>query len=399
MSEPDAVPLPRAGEVFFDVRGEARTMRLSWYADSAVAVFSIWHANRCTGTFRLPFADLDRMIATLQDGPPGQAGAGRRAGMPGYLDESGGYGPADGYLAGEYGAAEYGAGEYEAGAYGAGDYDAAGPGPAGYPAADYADVGYGSSGYPAQWPGEVGADGYGSGDYVVGAYGAEAYEGADYGTAEYVGAGYHGADYAPGGEYAGADYAADEYGPGDYGPGDYGPDEYPDYAADGYAADEFATGTYQSGADPTADGATDGIGYQSAAQSWAGGNGQSGFADQPGTAGLARPALEAVGRYGDVEPIGRLGEGRVGAGRHRGADLPADSGAESFAAESFGAESFAAEPGWDERNGDRADLPAVSGQWLPAPAAASRSGAEETAGGPDLTGIPSVPAGNTSARR
>ena len=69
MSEPDAVPLPREGEVFFDVRGEARTMRLSWYADSAVAVFSIWHQNRCTGTFRLPFADLPRMVETLQSGP------------------------------------------------------------------------------------------------------------------------------------------------------------------------------------------------------------------------------------------------------------------------------------------------------------------------------------------
>jgi hypothetical protein len=73
MSEPDAVPLPREGEVFFDVRGEARSMRLSWYADSQVAVFSIWQGNRCTGTFRLPFADLARMVQTLQSGPPAPA--------------------------------------------------------------------------------------------------------------------------------------------------------------------------------------------------------------------------------------------------------------------------------------------------------------------------------------
>jgi hypothetical protein len=70
MSEPDAVPLPREGEVFFDVRGEARSMRLSWYANSKVAVFSIWQGNRCTGTFRLPFVDLARMVQTLQSGPP-----------------------------------------------------------------------------------------------------------------------------------------------------------------------------------------------------------------------------------------------------------------------------------------------------------------------------------------
>jgi hypothetical protein len=73
MSEPDAVPLPREGEVFFDVRGEARSMRLSWYADSAVAVFSIWQGNRCTATFRLPFGDLARMVEALQSGPPAHA--------------------------------------------------------------------------------------------------------------------------------------------------------------------------------------------------------------------------------------------------------------------------------------------------------------------------------------
>src|SRR6184192_1593539 len=75
MSASDAAPLPRLGEVFFDVRGESRTMRLSWYADTGVAVFSIWQGSTCTGTFRLPIADLPRMIATLQQGPPGPAPA------------------------------------------------------------------------------------------------------------------------------------------------------------------------------------------------------------------------------------------------------------------------------------------------------------------------------------
>jgi hypothetical protein len=69
MSEPDAVPLPREGEVFFDVRGDARSLRLSWYADSRIAVFSIWQGDRCTGTFRLPFGELARMVQTLQSGP------------------------------------------------------------------------------------------------------------------------------------------------------------------------------------------------------------------------------------------------------------------------------------------------------------------------------------------
>ncbi len=69
MSASDAAPLPRLGEVFFDVRGESRSMRLSWYADTGVAVFSIWQGGTCTGTFRLPIADLPRMIEALQHGP------------------------------------------------------------------------------------------------------------------------------------------------------------------------------------------------------------------------------------------------------------------------------------------------------------------------------------------
>jgi hypothetical protein len=71
MSASDAAPLPRLGEVFFDVRGESRTMRLSWYADTGVAVFSIWQGGTCTGTFRLPIADLPRMVEALQRGPHG----------------------------------------------------------------------------------------------------------------------------------------------------------------------------------------------------------------------------------------------------------------------------------------------------------------------------------------
>src|SRR6266568_2895393 len=49
MSASDAAPLPRLGEVYFDVRGESRSMRLSWYADTGVAVFSIWQGGTGTG--------------------------------------------------------------------------------------------------------------------------------------------------------------------------------------------------------------------------------------------------------------------------------------------------------------------------------------------------------------
>jgi hypothetical protein len=68
MSASDAAPLPRLGEVFFDVRGSSRSMRLSWYANTGVSVFSIWQGGTCTGTFRLPVEELPRLIESLQRG-------------------------------------------------------------------------------------------------------------------------------------------------------------------------------------------------------------------------------------------------------------------------------------------------------------------------------------------
>jgi hypothetical protein len=89
MSASNAAPLPRLGEVFFDVRSAARSLRISWYADTGVAVLSIWQGGTCTGSFRLTVADLPRMIEALQRGPDG-------AGRPGGEDHapSGQPGPA-----------------------------------------------------------------------------------------------------------------------------------------------------------------------------------------------------------------------------------------------------------------------------------------------------------------
>src|SRR6201987_3025171 len=68
MSASDADTLPRLGEVFFDVRGSSLSMRLSWYADTGVSVFSIWQGGTCTGTFRLPIEELPKLIDALQRG-------------------------------------------------------------------------------------------------------------------------------------------------------------------------------------------------------------------------------------------------------------------------------------------------------------------------------------------
>ena len=43
-------------------------MRLSWYADTGISVFSIWQGGTCTGTFRLPQEELPRLIDALQRG-------------------------------------------------------------------------------------------------------------------------------------------------------------------------------------------------------------------------------------------------------------------------------------------------------------------------------------------
>ena len=71
MSASDAAPLPRLGEIFFDVRGSSRSMRLSWYSNTGVAVFSIWQGGTCTGTFRLPMDDLTRLVDSLRRGASG----------------------------------------------------------------------------------------------------------------------------------------------------------------------------------------------------------------------------------------------------------------------------------------------------------------------------------------
>src|ERR1700689_5309628 len=86
MSASDPAPLPRLGEVFFDVRGSSRSMRLSWYSDTGVSVFSIWQGGTCTGTFRLPMEELPRLVGALQRGMQGADQQDLR-GMAGYSNQ------------------------------------------------------------------------------------------------------------------------------------------------------------------------------------------------------------------------------------------------------------------------------------------------------------------------
>jgi hypothetical protein len=111
-SAPDPAPLPRLGEVFFDVRGSSRSMRLSWYADTGVSVFSIWQGGTCTGTFRLPMEELPRLIDSLQRGAQAHDPRGSGGYLPGAPTDPrltalpGGYRDADftGPVTGDFGA-------------------------------------------------------------------------------------------------------------------------------------------------------------------------------------------------------------------------------------------------------------------------------------------------------
>jgi hypothetical protein len=251
MSASDAAPLPRLGEVFFDVRGDSRSMRLSWYADTGVAVFSIWQGGICTGTFRLPIGDLPRMIEILQRGPRGHRPAdAAEHGGGGYAEpaayaESVGYDDdydaghrgdhhrGTAYGAGEHGAGEHGAGEYGAGEHGAGEYGRGAHRTDRHRRSDYGPDDYG--------PGEYGAGEYGADDHRASEYGpAEPRPGeprpgerraGEYGAGEYgrpdYGAGY--ADGDPGyadGPYRDPGHRAEGYRAADYGPPDYGPPDY-----------------------------------------------------------------------------------------------------------------------------------------------------------------------------
>ncbi len=43
-------------------------MRLTWHHDVAVVVLSLWRDDICTGTFRLPLADVSDFMDALVDG-------------------------------------------------------------------------------------------------------------------------------------------------------------------------------------------------------------------------------------------------------------------------------------------------------------------------------------------
>jgi hypothetical protein len=68
MEQAEVVAFPARGEVFADQRAESRALRLAWHTEADVVVLSLWQADRCSGSFRLPIAEVPRFIQALVDG-------------------------------------------------------------------------------------------------------------------------------------------------------------------------------------------------------------------------------------------------------------------------------------------------------------------------------------------
>ena len=63
-----ARPLPETGSVYLDARGGDRALRVSWHTEAGLVVLSLWHANVCSGSFRLAVDEVPELIDLLRSG-------------------------------------------------------------------------------------------------------------------------------------------------------------------------------------------------------------------------------------------------------------------------------------------------------------------------------------------
>jgi hypothetical protein len=63
----EVLPIPSPGDVFADVRGEDRTMRVSYHEDRGVVVVSLWAGAQCRGSFRMAVQDVERLVTVLNE--------------------------------------------------------------------------------------------------------------------------------------------------------------------------------------------------------------------------------------------------------------------------------------------------------------------------------------------
>jgi hypothetical protein len=61
----EVYPMPTVGDLFTDVRGDDRTMRVSYHEHRGVIVVSLWAGTVCRGSFQLAADDAPRLAAVL----------------------------------------------------------------------------------------------------------------------------------------------------------------------------------------------------------------------------------------------------------------------------------------------------------------------------------------------
>ena len=59
--------MPSFGDLFTDLRGGDRTMRVSWHPERGAVVLSLWSGTVCRGSFRLAAADVPKLLSLLTD--------------------------------------------------------------------------------------------------------------------------------------------------------------------------------------------------------------------------------------------------------------------------------------------------------------------------------------------
>lgn len=59
--------MPSFGDLFTDLRGEDRTMRVSYHPDRGAVVVSLWNGTLCRGSFRMPVDDVRKLMSLLTE--------------------------------------------------------------------------------------------------------------------------------------------------------------------------------------------------------------------------------------------------------------------------------------------------------------------------------------------
>ena len=57
--------MPTVGDLFTDVRGGGRTMRVSYHENRGVVVVSLWLGTVCRGSFQMAAGDVSKLLSIL----------------------------------------------------------------------------------------------------------------------------------------------------------------------------------------------------------------------------------------------------------------------------------------------------------------------------------------------